>query len=330
LLKCLTGIYFPERGSVTIDGNVAALLELGAGFHPELSGRENVYLNGAILGMAKKEIDRQFDSIVDFAGLDKFIDSPVKNYSSGMVVRLGFSIATHVEPEILLIDEILSVGDAAFQRKSTEKIEQFRRDGRTIVVVSHSLGLVQQLCADVVWLEKGRVRQIGPASEVIAAYTGGTYQESGAPTVGEANRWGTGDVRVSSVTMLDGDGKPTEVVESGATATIVVELAAHVRVESPVVRVMLTTPHGDAVWGTTTQRGAATLRVLEGATTVRLTLPRLPLLEGGYHVSVAVTDATGSTEYDHCERWLRFQVHQSDLSDSGIVAIPSEWSITRH
>ena len=330
LLKCLTGIYFPERGSVTIDGNVAALLELGAGFHPELSGRENVYLNGAILGMAKKEIDRQFDSIIDFAGLEKFIDSPVKNYSSGMVVRLGFSIATHVEPEILLIDEILSVGDAAFQRKSTEKIEQFRREGRTIVVVSHSLGLVQQLCADVVWLEKGRVREIGPASSVIAAYTGGTYQETSYPGEGVANRWGTGDVRVSSVTIHDRNGRPTEVVESGAPITVVVELSAHMRVETPVIRVMITTPHGDVVWGTTTQRGAATLRVLEGATTARLTMPALPLLEGGYHVSVAVTDSTGSTEYDHCERWLRFQVHQSDFADTGIVSIPSEWSITQH
>jgi len=330
LLKCLTGIYFPERGTVTINGNVAALLELGAGFHPELSGRENVYLNGSILGMTRKDVDRQFDSIVDFAGLEKFIDTPVKNYSSGMVVRLGFSIATHVEPEILLIDEILSVGDAAFQRKSTEKIEQFRREGRTIVVVSHSLGLVQQLCADVVWLEKGRVRQIGPASEVIAAYTGGTYQETSAPVDGTARRWGTGDVRVSSVGIVNRDGAPVDVVESGSPMDIVIELAAHARVESPVIRVMITTPHGDVVWGTTTQRGAATVRALDGATTVRLSLDAVPLLEGGYHVSVAVTDATGSTEYDHCDRWVRFQVHQSDLSDTGIVAIPSTWSITRH
>ncbi|NDG77768.1 MAG: ABC transporter ATP-binding protein, partial [Acidimicrobiia bacterium] len=166
LLKCLTGIYTPERGRVQIDGNIAALLELGAGFHAELSGTENIYLNGSILGMSKKEIDAKFDSIVEFAGLEQFIDTPVKNFSSGMVVRLGFSIATHVEPEVLLIDEILAVGDQAFQRKSTEKIEQFRREGRTILVVSHSLGLVQQLCNTVVWLEKGNVKRIGPAAEV--------------------------------------------------------------------------------------------------------------------------------------------------------------------
>jgi ABC-2 type transport system ATP-binding protein len=330
LLKCLTGIYFPERGSVTINGNIAALLELGAGFHPELSGRENVYLNGAILGMTRRDIDRQLDSIIDFAGLEKFIDSPVKNYSSGMIVRLGFSIATHVEPEILLIDEILSVGDADFQRKSTEKIEQFRREGRTIVVVSHSLGLVQQLCADVVWLEKGRVREIGAAPTVIAAYTGNTYQESSSPGEGVANRWGTGDIRVSAITILNSEGSPTDVVESGAPMSIVINLSAHIRVDTPVIRVMITTPHGDVVWGTTTQRGAGTLRALEGATTARLLLRSLPLLEGGYHVSVAITDATGSTEYDHCDRWLRFQVHQSDFADTGLVSIPSEWSLSQH
>ena len=127
MLKCLTGIYRPDKGKVSINGNIAALLELGAGFHPELSGRENVYLNAAILGLSKKDAERQFDSIVEFAGLERFIDTAVKNYSSGMVIRLGFSVAEHVEPEILLIDEVLTVGDQSFQRKSSEKIEQFRR-----------------------------------------------------------------------------------------------------------------------------------------------------------------------------------------------------------
>ncbi|MGA0789524.1 MAG: ABC transporter ATP-binding protein, partial [Ilumatobacteraceae bacterium] len=155
LLKCLAGILVPERGSVEISGRISALLELGAGFHPELSGRENVFLNGAILGLSKKEIAARFDSIVDFAGLEDFIDTPVKNYSSGMFVRLGFAVAAHVEPEVLLVDEVLSVGDEAFQRKSAEKIEQFRREGRTIVFVSHGLGQVEQLCETVAWIDHG-------------------------------------------------------------------------------------------------------------------------------------------------------------------------------
>ena len=146
MLKCLTGIYRPDKGRIAVNGNIAALLELGSGFHPELSGRENIFLNAAILGLSKKDAKRQFDSIVEFAGLERFIDTAVKNYSSGMQIRLGFSIAAHVEPEILLIDEVLTVGDQTFQRKSSEKIEQFRREGRTIVVVSHSLASVQQLC----------------------------------------------------------------------------------------------------------------------------------------------------------------------------------------
>ena len=154
LLKCLAGILVPDKGRVSHVGRLSALLELGAGFHPELSGRENVFLNGAILGLSKKEIEVRFDDIVDFAGLEQFIDTPVKNYSSGMFVRLGFAVAAHVEPDVLLIDEVLSVGDESFQRKSAERIDQFRRDGRTIVFVSHGLGQVQQLCRTVAWIDK--------------------------------------------------------------------------------------------------------------------------------------------------------------------------------
>ena len=173
-LKCLTGIYKPDRGSLQVHGTVAALLELGAGFSPELTGRENIFLNGSILGMSRNDIKAKLDDIVEFAGIGEFIDSPVKNYSSGMTVRLGFSIAAHVEPRILLIDEVLSVGDQSFQRRSSEKIEEFRREGRTIVVVSHSLGVVEQLCSETVWLDKGSMRMHGPSAEVIAAYTGGS------------------------------------------------------------------------------------------------------------------------------------------------------------
>ena len=170
MLKCLMGIYRPESGRIAVRGKIAGLLELGAGFHPELSGRENVFLNGAILGMSNKDITKQFDSIVEFAGLERFIDTPVKNFSSGMTVRLGFSIATHVEPEVLLIDEVLGVGDQAFQRKSSEKIEEFRRDGKTIIVVSHSLTTMRNICQEVIWLEKGKIKMLGSPKEVVKAY----------------------------------------------------------------------------------------------------------------------------------------------------------------
>jgi ABC-2 type transport system ATP-binding protein len=329
LLKCLTGIYEPERGAVHIDGNIAALLELGAGFHPELSGAENIYLNGSIMGMSKKEIDAKFDSIVEFAGLEQFIDTPVKNFSSGMVVRLGFSIATHVEPEVLLIDEILAVGDQAFQRKSTEKIEQFRREGRTILVVSHSLGLVQQLCDTVVWLEKGQLKMTGPAADVIAAYTGTTYGNFAREDASSKTRWGTGDAQFSTITTHDTDGQPITTLRSGDSLRIHLEINSHLRVESPVVRIQIETVSGELVWSTTTQRGAATLRVLDGPATVELAIPSLPLAEGTYYLSAAITDATGNTEFDHCQHWAKIHVVDGPVGDSGVVAIPSVWSIGR-
>ncbi|MGA1312696.1 MAG: ABC transporter ATP-binding protein [Ilumatobacteraceae bacterium] len=329
LLKCLTGIYSPERGSVQIDGNIAALLELGAGFHAELSGTENIYLNGSILGMSKKEIDAKFDSIVEFAGLEQFIDTPVKNFSSGMVVRLGFSIATHVEPEVLLIDEILAVGDQAFQRKSTEKIEQFRREGRTILVVSHSLGLVQQLCNTVVWLEKGHVKRIGPAPEVIAEYTGGTYGNFAQEESSTRKRWGTGDAQLVQIGLFGEGGERLDSLATGAPLRIDFELNAHLRVESPVLRVRLETTNGEVVWATSTQRGTATLRVLHGPATASLHLPSLPLAEGTYYLTVILTDSTGNTEYDHCEHWAKLHVTGSSPFDGGVVAIPSTWSLAR-
>jgi ABC-2 type transport system ATP-binding protein len=329
LLKCLTGIYVPERGNISIDGNVAALLELGAGFHAELSGTENIYLNGSILGMSKKEIDSKFDSIVEFAGLGQFIDTPVKNFSSGMVVRLGFSIATHVEPEVLLVDEILAVGDQEFQRKSTEKIEQFRREGRTILVVSHSLGLVQQLCNTVVWLEKGRVKMVGDASDVIASYTGNTYGNFAQVDSGSKTRWGTGEAQVTQVTLVDATEQPLDTIASGSEIRVAIELNSHIRLDSPVIHVRLETMTGELVWATSTQRGAATLRTLNGPARAILHVPNVPLAEGTYYVSVVITDPTGGTEFDHCQHWAKLHVSGAQTSDTGIVAMQSAWSVSR-
>jgi len=330
MLKCLTGIYTPEKGAIKVDGKLAALLELGAGFHPELTGAENIFLNGSILGMSKRDVQNKFASIVEFAGLEKFIDTPVKNFSSGMVVRLGFSIASHVEPEILLIDEILSVGDQDFQRKSSEKIEEFRREGRTIVVVSHSLGLVQQLCKEVIWLDKGQIRQSGPAAEVIAAYTGGSYQPQTERDESSRNRWGTGDARINSIELLNHDGTIAQVIESNAGAQIRFQISAHTRIESPILRVQITRLNGDVVWATSTQRGTNTMRVLDGAATATLNIESTKLLEGTYFVSAAITDSTATTDFDHCENWLRFNVHKTNVFDEGIVAINSTWSLERH
>lgn len=171
LLKCLARILQPSSGSITANGRQASMLEVGSGFHPELSGRENIFLNGSILGMSRKEITGKFDEIVAFSGVEKFIDQPVKNYSSGMYVRLGFSVAVSVTPDILVVDEVLSVGDATFQKRCRRKFREMKREGQTVILVSHSMGTVRDLCDEVAWLDAGRLRATGPANEVIAAYT---------------------------------------------------------------------------------------------------------------------------------------------------------------
>jgi ABC-type polysaccharide/polyol phosphate transport system ATPase subunit len=171
LLKCLARILQPESGTITANGRQASLLEVGSGFHPELSGRENIFLNGSILGMSKKEVTSKFDEIVAFSGVEKFIDQPVKNYSSGMYVRLGFSVAVSVTPDILVVDEVLSVGDATFQKRCRNKFQEMKKSGQTIILVSHSMSTVESMCDQVAWLDSGTLRQAGPAKGVIAAYT---------------------------------------------------------------------------------------------------------------------------------------------------------------
>jgi ABC-2 type transport system ATP-binding protein len=170
LLKCLAKIYYPEKGTISARGKVAALLEVGSGFHPELSGRENVFLNGSILGMSKKEITRKLDEIVDFSGVEQFIDQPVKNYSSGMYVRLGFSVAINVDPDVLVVDEVLAVGDADFQEKCRQKFVDFKEQGKTVILVSHAMGQVQDMCDHAAWLNHGELLTVGEAQPTIEAY----------------------------------------------------------------------------------------------------------------------------------------------------------------
>lgn len=170
LLKCLAKIYYPEKGTISHNGRLAALLEVGSGFHPELSGRENVFLNGSILGMSKKEVAAKFDEIVEFSGVENFIDQPVKNYSSGMYVRLGFSVAINVNPDILVVDEVLAVGDAEFQEKCRQKFIELKADGKTVILVSHSMAQVQEMCDQAAWLNQGDLVKVGHADEVIDAY----------------------------------------------------------------------------------------------------------------------------------------------------------------
>ena len=327
MLKCLAGILQPNKGAVAVNGRLSALLELGAGFHPELSGRENVYLNGAILGMSRRDIERRYNDIVEFAGLEKFIDTPVKNFSSGMTVRLGFAIAAHVEPEILLIDEVLSVGDQSFQRKSSEKIEEFRRDGRTIIVVSHGTSQLQQLCSHIAWLEKGELRAIGRSADVISEYTGNSYdpQESNETTMGK--RWGSGKATITSVDLFDEDGKKSELILSGTGLTLRVGLNAHALIEDLVVFVKFTTLNGADLWSASTRSMGLAIPKVLGSRNVSLHISDLPLLEGTYLVSDALRNQSETNEFDHWEHGHKFDVHQKNRFDEGPVSIDAKWSL---
>ena len=207
MLKTLARILRADKGSVAVKGKVSALLELGAGFHPELSGRENVYLNGAILGLSKRDIDSRFDDIVGFAGLERFIDSPVKNYSSGMYVRLGFSVAINVDPDVLLIDEVLAVGDEEFQRKCLERVADLRAAGKTIVVVTHALSTVRNMCDQAIWLEQGEVKYTGTGHEVADEYLGTVQVEIQAQEEAQDEpKWSR--LRIGDVEVLDARGQP--------------------------------------------------------------------------------------------------------------------------
>ena len=328
LLKCLAGILSPDTGSLTVNGRLSALLELGAGFHPEMTGRENIFLNGAILGMTNKEIELRFDDIVEFAGLGAFIDTPVKNYSSGMVVRLGFAIAANVEPEILLIDEVLAVGDASFQQRCFEKIESFRQDGRTIILVSHGLSQVEQLCNTVAWLEKGELRSIGDGYKIVGEYQGVSHNAKVRVEGQIGERWGSGEADITKVELLDQELNPKEVFTTGRPLTIRIYFDAHVPITDAVVGIRITHLHGTNVWGTNTKRRAFSIPRIYGPGSVDLLIDSLPLLEGTYDLTIALSDHAEVHPFDHWEKRIRFDVHQYDTFDEGIVQISSTWKFS--
>lgn len=220
ILKLIAGITRPTTGAIQVSGRVSSLIELGAGFHPDLTGRENVYLNGAILGLRRREIDALFDQIVAFAELERFIDTPVKRYSSGMYARLGFAVAAHVSPDILLVDEVLSVGDASFQRRCYEKVwDMVHQEGRSVIMVSHGFGYIRALCNRVVWLQRGQVQQIGDPDAVIRAYESSVFSRAAHRSTGEGAA-GEGQVQIVSVTLLNQRGLPAAEYDADDAITV--------------------------------------------------------------------------------------------------------------
>jgi ABC-2 type transport system ATP-binding protein len=317
----------PDRGNIKIDGKVAAMLELGAGFHPELSGRENIFLNGAILGISTKEIERNLQSIIDFSGLEHFIDTPVKNYSSGMVVRLGFAIAISVEPEILIIDEVLAVGDAEFQQKCLEKIEDFRKSGRTIVLVSHGLADIARICDTVAWIEKGLLRELGPAVEVIDHYNNATHQAkpSGDGQLGQ--RWGSGEIEINDIQLHNSAGVESHALLAGECLSISFSLHSKIKLENVSIGIKLSHLHGQELWSTSSNKQSVQIPIIQELQKINIQLVDPPLLDGTYELTLSISDLSEVHVYDHIEKGIRFDVHQQHITDSGLIKIESQWKI---
>lgn len=395
-LKLVAGITKPTSGTVRVSGRISALIELGAGFHPEISGRENIFINGIMLGLSKREVARRFDEIVEFAELEDFIDAPVKTYSSGMYMRLGFAVAIHVDPDVLLVDEVLAVGDEGFTHKCLDKFSEFRRRGRTILLVTHALGLVERFCDDALWLDAGRVRLSGDPKRVIDAYitdvavseeqqlaagdakaresvavaeaaataaaaavivadeTGAPAQEpaklseppenmfaavDGRPSAGAGRpepldmfktvegRWGSREVEIADVTLLDQDGRARQIYQIGAPLTIRLRVKATKPVDDFAFGIGIFNTEGVCCYGTNTAiEEWAPDRLDEGEGEVAFRIERLDLVEGTYKLDIAVHRRDGRP-YDYHRLLYTFRV-KSRIKDTGIFRPRHRWSFS--
>jgi lipopolysaccharide transport system ATP-binding protein len=337
LLKLIGGILKPTSGTVSVTGRVSALIELGAGFHPEFTGRENVFINGVLLGLSRAEIRERFDQIVAFAGLAPFIDNPVKTYSSGMYMRLGFAIAVTVDPDILLIDEVLAVGDEAFQHKCVSKIQEFKGQGKTIVLVTHDLGSVERLCDGTVWLEGGRLMAQGGPREIIDRYLGQVAQEEAAVleavheqaeeavAAGTAQRWGSREIAITAVRLTDQAGHERYLYEAGEPCTIRLAFRAQRSIEDPVFGIGIFRRDGVCCYGTNTAIDGLTVSKLAGDGEVVVRIERLELVEGEYLLDVAAHARDGHP-YDYHSRLYAFAV-RSRTKDTGVARLAHDWKI---
>ncbi|HZQ26105.1 MAG TPA: ABC transporter ATP-binding protein, partial [Acidimicrobiales bacterium] len=331
LLKCMAGILQPTTGEIAVTGRLAALLELGAGFHPELTGRENVFLNAALLGMPKREIEKRFDEIVAFAELEQFIDNQVKYYSSGMYVRLGFAVAVNMDPEILLVDEVLAVGDEAFQRKCLERVRRFQKEGRTIVFVTHAADLVRQICDRAAVLDHGQMVALGTAGEAVRSFRehlmqGERYDEAEQIAVDEAAPVGDAPieviepalptqegkrnlkVRITDVRMDYPDNDKHPYLLPGQPLAIRIAYEATEPVEDVVFGIAIHDIEGDLVFGSNTDFLGVELGVLRGPGVVTFETDHVPLLDGTYFITIGIHSHDESTVYDWREQRHQFEV----------------------
>lgn len=318
MLKMINGIFWPDKGKITVKGRIGALIAVGSGFHPLLTGRENIYVNGAILGMTKSEVNQKFDTIVNFSGIGEFLDSPVKHYSSGMYVRLGFAIAVHSECEILLIDEVLSVGDIEFQTKCMEKINELGRKGVTKIFVSHSFDAVQKLCQKCIYLNHGKIRSYGETNQVLEDFkkdvTAGEVLDTGAL------RYGNREIEINKIELMDSSDNQKQEFTRGERLKIKISFYAKSLIENPIFSIMAWNDKGYMVYGTQTKRVEFETGKIQGKGEITHTIEVLLWHTGKYWLSIGCRDSNENITYDH-------HTNMNSLIVKKGPGIPNEWII---
>jgi len=339
LLKLLARVIEPTSGQIEVNGRIGALLELGAGFHPDLTGRENVFLNGSILGLGKTEMRRLFDDIVSFSEMERFIDVAVKHYSSGMFMRLGFSVAIHLRPDILLVDEVLAVGDEAFQRRCLDRITEVKRQGVTIIFVTHDLGKVRTMCDQAVWLDDGHVQAEGGVERVIDSYTSHSIaaeelmmHKARSSAESEASwRWGSREAEIMRVQFLDEGGQEKHTFKTGQTFTARIHYSAHQRIQDPQFGVAFYRADGCHISGPNTDFAGYSIEAIDEDGYIDYVIPEMPLLRGTYLFSASIYGDQGSYAYDHHHQAYTFHIVEGEqIKDQyGMLYIPSRWHLER-
>jgi len=308
-------------------------LELGAGFHQDLTGRENIYLNASLLGLSQEEIDFHFDDIVAFSELEEFIDMPVKHYSSGMYMRLGFSVAIHVYPDILIIDEILAVGDQSFQAKCMDRIIAMKRKGVTILLISHNMDMLRKLCSDLVWLDQGLVRMVGPTEQVVEQYKDTMFQRIGHQIqfqneTATFKRWGTRQIEITAVRFTNAAGEETTLFKTGDSMMVEIAYIAHEPIPNPEFGLAIFRQDGLHINGPNTRLAGLDLGIVEGSGVVKYAVQSLPLLPARYQLTAAIHDSHHPIAYDYHEEAYAFRVIEGGTSETnGAVAIPAVWKL---
>lgn len=321
MLKLIAGILRPSSGEVRVRGRVGALLEVGAGFHPDLTGRQNVYLNGSIIGFSKKEIDARFDAIVSFAELEAFIDNPVRNYSTGMYIRLGFAVAVHMDPDILLIDEVIAVGDENFQKKCMARMRQFQEEGKTILLVTHAVDAIRDFCSDALLLRNGEVAAAGDPSEVIRGYRNQVSRTPAGETIDHISA-----VDIVKVSVSDPDGTPRPYFESGDAMAVHVDLSTNSQAPDPVFSVNIFDNAGNHIFGTNTSIRYLEVALSEGPACLRIDFDNLPMREGKFTLVVGVHSRDGKTVYAATDGRLEFEMRSRD-AEPGRLLLPCRFTM---